>query len=354
MSKLKGKSDKDWSIVIYILPAVLVITGMFFAVRISAEQSGSSPESGITSKIMTTYDSLVSSNLGSEDSGSWGDWGSVWNRIRSAGEWTPSGNATEEDVLSGKTFYSADSRTEKTGNYSPVTMDYSLQKNISYDDGICDQNNGELDSDCAAGRAEYVGEESVWNLTASGGVAASVTDNSITQALTSNKVYQDTRTGVYWTDISSGTMDLEAAYINGQDRVNPSGNSCNFNSAGTANAYCDNVSSGYWTGDNDVSAAEFCLNLELDADNADGDNNGLTGVETDWRLPSIKEIFQANINGGTNYLPNVNTKTWSSTFWIWNGGAEFGYHSPINIGYNNWNGASMRNSNFNVRCIRGN
>ena len=82
-----------------------------------AEQSGSSPESGATSYLKATYDSLVSLAYGVESAGSWGDWGAKWNRIRSAGEWTPSGDAGISDVRTSKTFYS-NSRTQQTGALS--------------------------------------------------------------------------------------------------------------------------------------------------------------------------------------------------------------------------------------------
>jgi hypothetical protein len=81
---------------------------------------------------------------------------------------------------------------------------------------------------------------------------------------------------LYWTDSSVNSLDNEFRYEDGDNRVNPTGTSCNFNSTGTANAYCDNQDpTSELTEDNDVSAAELCLNLQLDADNADGDNNGL-------------------------------------------------------------------------------
>ena len=82
--------------------------------KVLAEQTGSSPESGATSRIKTIYDSLVSLSHGSESAGAWGNWGVMWNRIRSAGEWVPSGDASESDVTTGKTFVS-NNRALKTG-----------------------------------------------------------------------------------------------------------------------------------------------------------------------------------------------------------------------------------------------
>ena len=121
----------------------LVYLGLF----VFAEQQGNTPESSNTSRFKTLYNSLLSSTSGSESSGSWGDWGTMWNRIYSASIWTPSGDATPSDVASGKTFYNT-SRILQTGQGSlqptpaPVTPDagdasrlntiYKAVKTISY------------------------------------------------------------------------------------------------------------------------------------------------------------------------------------------------------------------------------
>ena len=67
-----------------------------------AEQSGSSPISGATSRIKTIYDALAALSYGSDAPGGWGNWGAYWNRIYSAAEWTPSGNAAVADVESAR------------------------------------------------------------------------------------------------------------------------------------------------------------------------------------------------------------------------------------------------------------
>lgn len=281
--------------------------------RAFAEQSGSSPESGSDSRIKTAYDFLVGKgdNYGVTDAGDWSNsWGTYWNRIMEAAAWEPDGSATAAEVPSGLTFYAgSDNRTRKTGTF------FQGWEAQDYDDVNCTNNNGENNSACAAGDSEVTSEEGTWTLKASGGTAASVTDNSVTISLTSNKVYMDNRTKLYWSDITSAQVDNEWAYVDGDDRTNPTGNSCNFNATGTANQYCDNQdpANGMTGEDNDVSAADFCLNLALDADNADGDSNGLTGTETNWRLPSQKEAMQAYINGATNNLPILAGAVWTST-----------------------------------------
>ncbi|MBD3250006.1 MAG: hypothetical protein GF381_00300 [Candidatus Pacebacteria bacterium] len=131
-----------------LLVVVLLMSVVSFGVgQVWAEQSGSSPDSGATSYIKTIYDSLTSLAHGDEAAGAWGDWGSYWNRIRSAAEWVPDGGddaATPADVASGKNFY-ATSRTQETGTLTVI--DYSTQKNLIYDDW-------KGSGDCAASLAD--------------------------------------------------------------------------------------------------------------------------------------------------------------------------------------------------------
>lgn len=70
---------------IVILVGVLILGGLtFFGLKsVLAEQSGGSPESGVTSYIKTIYTSVVTLTQGSDAAGAWGDWGAYWNRISS-------------------------------------------------------------------------------------------------------------------------------------------------------------------------------------------------------------------------------------------------------------------------------
>lgn len=282
------------------------------------------------SRLKVAYDWLVSKgdNYGANDASDWDSastyaWGTYWNRIMEAAAWEPDGNATAGDVPSGFTFYSGSGdRAQKTG-----TM-FELQANMAYDDWNCSGNNEENTSACSAGDSEYTGEEGTWALTSSGGTAASVTDNSVTVSLISNKVYRDNWTKLYWTDRTSSDVDNEFSYVDGDDRVNPTGASCNFNSTGTANQYCDNQDPlNAYTEDNDVSAAEFCLNLSLDAD-------GDATPETDWRLPTQKELMQAHINGAANNLPSAAAYHWSSTEHY--SSQSYAWHVSLSYGYTNY------------------
>lgn len=308
--------------------------------------TGSIPNSGANSRFKTSYDWLVAkgANYGATDAADWtNDYGTWWNRIMEAAAWEPDGTAAEADVTNGTTFYSGNNnRTIKTGTNNISTL-LSNQALMDYDDWNCSANNAEATGNCAAGDSEYTGEEGTWTLTSNTGTTASVTDNAVTVTIASNKVYKDNWTKLYWSDANAGgnIIDNEFVYIDGQDRSNPAGNSCNFNSTGTANAYCDNQDPlTAYTEDNDVSAADFCLNLSLDS-------NGDSVAETDWRLPSQKELMQAYIDGAANNIPNPGYYFWSSTenylsqSNAWNVSLATGY----TVG-------NTKSTTYAVRCVR--
>ncbi len=314
--------------------------------HVFAEQSGSSPESGSTSRIKEAYDWLVGkgTNYGSADAADWtNNWGTYWNRIMEAAAWEPTGSATAAEMPAGLTFYGGSlNRTLQTGT---LYINWHLQ---GYDDVKCSANNAELAGACTAPNDEFTGEEGTWTLTSSGGTAVSVTDNSVTATISSNKVYRDNRTLLYWSDRTSSAIDNEFAYVNADDRSSPTGNSCNFNATGVANTFCDNQDPlAAYTEDDDVSAAEFCLNLQLDADNADNDSNGASGVETDWRLPTQKEAMTAYANGAENNLPSAAASMWTST--------ELGSSATSAWQVNPGTGAAntfAKNTTANVSCVR--
>jgi len=190
---------------------------------IFAETSGSSPDSGVDSRINTAYQWLVAkgANYGTTDAADWDSsvtypWGTWWNRIMEAAAWEPNGTAGDADVLAGKTFYAGNgNRTIKTGtmsvntlsntttsvsagyyaattlstvdtdliadniksgktifgvagNLASVGVDYSQQKDMVFDD--YDDNDSTV-------------EESTWT------------------SIDSGNAYKDTRTGLYWSAV---------------------------------------------------------------------------------------------------------------------------------------------------------
>ncbi len=244
-----------------------------------ADQVGGSPDSGVASRLTQAYNSVVDQGHGASAVPEWThDWSTQWNRIMRAASWTPGGSADPNQVLAGKTF-TAGSRGLQTGTYDPIdTMYGGLSLQNTHNDTI--------------GNA-------TWTETSSGGTPASVILRTVTIALSSNSVMQDQRTGLYWTDRSDTAVSNNSfANTAGQtDRVNPDTNHCNFNSPGDANEWCN-------TADTGVSANELCLNLELD----DG-----TGLKTDWRLPTQKELMIAFVNGAAANLASTGVHYWSST-----------------------------------------
>lgn len=107
----------------------------------SAEQVGSSPESGVKSRIAELYDTLKAKNLGS-DTDMTGldtltdDWGPKWNRIKSSAlKSQPTGTApvagTVKSIQRGVATVSSDGSV--TISLSPINKDKSV---VSFQ-GIC-------------------------------------------------------------------------------------------------------------------------------------------------------------------------------------------------------------------------
>jgi len=173
-----------------------------------AETGGSSPESGATSRLKTLSNSLTSLGYGSTSSGGWGDWGLMWNRIYSAGTFSPDGDLTVGEVSPGKTFYAGiNNRTQKVGTGTI----YSAQSLATKDD--------------YTGDAGYTSEEAIWTNLADGTVGAT--------GLASGEIKLDTRTGLVWSASSTATYANQMdAVTNG---VRPTG--------GNSIAFCNGLNS---------------------------------------------------------------------------------------------------------------
>jgi hypothetical protein len=267
----------------------LFATGFIAAVMITvpitslvfAEQSGGSPESGAVSRIKAIYDSLVSLGYGSDSAGGWGDWGNMWNRIRSAGEWTPDATATSDDVVAGETFYGS-SRTEVTGS-AQLAQEFSLQQYVEFDDY---EGTVEGDIDPGFPLDDYEGEESEWTntLPLAGGV----------------EVWKDERTGLYWSH-----------YLGDYSNVFPDQNhsDCDFFDESLHATRGDYSCSGPDCDTDCGNAINACAQLSLDAD-----GDGID--ETNWYLPTQKELQQAYLDGIFNQAGSSFTTTnyfWSSS-----------------------------------------
>lgn len=267
---------------------------------VNAEQAGSSPDTGGAESVITkAYNYLLTKGdtYGASSSPDWTyNWGTYWNRIMYSATWKPDGTAAESDVVSGKTFYS-NSRTKKTGTMEP--MDFSPEQYVQYDD---------------AHASDYTGEESTWIKTSSASGA---------------NVYQDTRTGLYWSSsIGSYTNSFSS----------PSTGKCDFFSATPRSSY---GTSG--TDPDCGNAINACAVLSLSS--KDGQS-----ADTDWYLPSQKELDGAYLDGIYNQTSSSFTTTssfWSST--EYSGGSTRAWLENLNDGYAYY---TLKSNRPAVRCVR--
>jgi hypothetical protein len=282
--------------------AFSILATLFLAVPVSfhtgvlAEQSGDTPESGMTSYIKQIYDSLVTLTYGSDAGGGWGNWGAMWNRIRSAAEWAPDGTATAGDVVYGKTFYGltrdpltgtlaltgdataadvtlgktfySDSLTRLTGT-APAPIDWTNLQFSARDDYAGTYNYG-------IGPEDYQGEEAEW------------TDHSVD----TDVVWKDERAGLYWS--------ADRGVITSNNFTAMSLETCDFFDTGL---YATRAA--YPGGDTDCGdAINYCATLDY-------------GDRTDWYLPSQKELMLAYIDGMYNQAGSTAEEaaafTWGTT-----------------------------------------
>ena len=177
---------------------------------------------------------------------------------------------------------------EHTWSATTVNMtvsDYVHMIYQVYDDWNCANNNATSDSACGASDSEYAGEEGAWT---------SATDADISNAsTTSGTVKKDGRTGLYWSDAYDANADGTEDTISNSFTI---GTGCS--DADINNGNCD--SSIYQTKGNAIT---FCEDLLLDSD-------GDTSNESDWRLPTQKELMIAYANGAANNLPKPDRYYW--------------------------------------------
>ena len=270
---------------------------------VNAEQAGSSPDTGGAESVITrAYNYLLTKGdtYGASSSPDWTyNWGTYWNRIMYSATWKPDGTATESDVSSGKTFYS-NSRTKKTGTATTSpTIDFSLEQYVQYDD---------------YSGSDYTGEESTWIKTSSASGA---------------NVYQDTRTGLYWSSsIGSYTNSFSS----------PSTGKCDFFSATPRSSY---GTSG--TDPDCGNAINACAVLSLSS--KDGQS-----ADTDWYLPSQKELKWAYKDGIYNQTSSSFTTT--SVFWSSTGHSGGSPRAWLEYLYNGYAYYDVKTNSYAVRCVR--
>jgi len=322
-----------------------------------AEQSGSSPESGVTSYIKSLYSTLQGLNYGfDEDDPSWGTY---WNRIKTAAKWYPNGTVTVTGVKSGITFYD-DSRTVQTGTYpNPTSCSYLSGYNLWHDslpvaeNVSCDVNPWTTNPSSLEGDDDLAGRGGLdprtgltWSkllLNSAGTVTFSHASNSTwnwdgtlkftVTAATAAVGDTYTNNGQTFT-VAYAIANATTLYAKPASSGLPaaSGDLTKVTGAGTNpiqfsayTLYGSNVAVGSKT------AKELCANM----------NGG--GV---WRLPTQKELMQAYIDGSFFNLTQPSYSFWSAT--------EYSGTSAWYV--NLYSGVTTSNSkstnSYQVRCVR--
>ncbi len=170
---------------------------------------------------------------------------------------------------------------------------------------------------------EYTGEESVWSAVSGSPFAGYASIDFSADGgfldLYSGGVKQDSRTGLWWSDIMA---------INGGGTASTTSNV--FTLTGVAGV-------GDGTRPTGGNAIGFCN--ALNAANFGGHN--------DWYLPTQKQLQQAYIDGSANNLPNPGNTFWSSTE-HYNSTANAWY---VVLGTGNTY-YSTKTTKYYIRCVR--
>ena len=353
--KLTSKHVKDIKLVIIYAGCIgFSIYGLNeLRKMVFAEQSGNSPESNATSRIKTAYDWLVAkgANYGSTDAGDWSNnWGTLWNRIMESATWEPDGTATAGDVVSGKTFYAGNSdRTQKAGELALTGNATEAQ----VADGATFYSDSFTKLEGTASLAPDYSKQSLqdwddmrnyyWGSFEPNGAGEDNTDEEATWTNTAGDattgVWKDGRTGLYWSANQGYHNDLFTRA------------DCSFFSTTPRGAYTGlDTDCGYTEAEQGgegttVSAINVCGQLSLDAD---GDDT----PETDWYLPSQKELMQAYIDG----IFNQTNATFTAYEFFWSSSeysVDPGYAWYVNLP-DGYAGGDVKSNegNYAVRCVR--
>jgi hypothetical protein len=195
------------------------------------------------------------------------------------------------------------------------SIDYSIFKNQIWDDWKASEvsSSGDLATAYAAAQ-DMNKEESTWT---------SETDASLgAETIASGEVMLDVRTGLYWSDCYSAAQDGTC-----DQRTN------SFTLDGVVADVDDGLDA------EGGQSVDFCEVLSLDAD-------GDTTNETDWYLPSQKELMLAYVNGIANNAPNPAYLYWSSTEYYNNASYAWGVY--LYVGYTHY---GIKTINYYARCV---
>ena len=251
--------------VLVILVAVLLTVGVTLKAKAETYPGGS--DNGLTSRIVSLNNDLTSLGYGSTTDTP--DWGALWNRIKTAAKFTPSGNAAVSDVKSGQTFYSS-SRGQQTGTYpapgpcstqawhdsfgAPVTQTTNCTANVSWtvrSPAVTGDDSGTGNTDPRTGLtwSKYLANSSgTATFVASGGSTWSWDASAATNIAVGNKtaitLCSSMNGGGVWR--TPGQKELMQAYIDGSffNLSNPSNNFWSATQTSSTNAWLVSLGSG--------------------------------------------------------------------------------------------------------------
>lgn len=172
---------------------------------------------------------------------------------------------------------------------------------------------------------EYTGEEVAWSAVSGSPFSNYASINFSADGgfldLYSGEVKQDSRTGLWWSDITA---------IDGGGTASTTSNSFVLGVEAT-------VGDGDGTRPTGGNAIGFCSAL----------NTANFGGYNDWYLPTQKELQQAYIDGSANNLARPNYSFWSSTE-SYSSTADAWYVTL----YNGYAPSSNKTNKYYVRCVR--
>ncbi len=338
----------------FIKPALISIVslalvgGITFKITATmAEQSGSTPESGVTSHIKQLYTDLQGLTYGSDSDTP--DWGTFWNRIKTAAKWAPPGNLVVTDVKTGKNFYNLN-RSQQTGTYPAPSNCSTEQYHDSYGAPVTQTTNCVNDVTWAANTSPVAGDDAkgfdprtglTWSqlLLNSGGTP--------TFSPTTNSAWN--WDGTYGFTVTSANANAGATYTNNGQTftvVTTIAASTILSTTGTGvPAASGTLTKATGTGDATITFSAFA-----------GTNNVAVGGKTakqlcsdrgnGWRLPTQKELMQAYIDGSYFNLTQPSYNFWSAT----EASATIAWYVVLNSGTTNNNYKSTYS--YQVRCVR--
>jgi len=304
--------------VFYILMAISIVAGGFLVSRVVAEQSGSSPESGSTSRLNTASTAVAALSYGSTATGTWGDWGTMWNRVYSAAR-EPFNDAKVAGTKNGTGAGSAN-----------CTDTFALNCFTKAKGGVDDWNgaSGNLTPTDAYYKTWITCDDQAWSVSHPGGNRCN-TGRSVAEM-------QDPNTGLVWSPRITINSVTSVDWFSANNCQQPSNKTFNNGTANTLNSLaCTNTGDGGCICNKEpVVGGETKTGCE-----AYDDGN--------WRLPYQKELMQSYIDGSRANLTNATSYYWSSTT------VSISTQNAWNVyQYNGYTLNTTKTGTGSVRCVR--